>query len=57
MKLKILVLKKQAEWAALNQEIAEKYPELIQYISAEGDYVLDLVGAYDELAKKKKRGL
>ena len=37
------------EWLNLNNEIAEKYPELISYIDSEGNSIVNLTADYDGL--------
>lgn len=44
-----------AEWLALNNEIAEKYPELIKEIDNEGNYIVALGEKYDIVYEKKKK--
>ena len=44
-------------WLALNNEIAEKYPELISYIDAEGNSIVSLTEDYAGLAIAKKEAL
>lgn len=44
----------QEKWNNLQNEIAEKYPELIDYIDQEGNYVLNLVDSYKQLEEAKR---
>ena len=39
----------------LNNEIAEKYPQLISYIDSEGNYIVSLTNAYDDLLNIKRQ--
>ena len=41
------------KWIDLNNEIADKYPELIENITAEGNYIINLNDAYQQLAESK----
>lgn len=41
------------EWLNLNNDIAEKYPELLSYIDSEGNYIVNLDAAYESLLKHK----
>ena len=47
----------EAEWLALNNEIAEKYPELISYIDSEGNAIVNLTDSYEGLAAAKQQAL
>ena len=44
----------EAEWLALNNEIAEKYPELISFIDTEGNAIVNLTGDYEGLAESRR---
>lgn len=54
-KTRNLSVEGQEEWIKLNAEIAEKYPELISYIDTEGNYIVSLSSAYDQLYEAKKQ--
>ena len=41
------------EWIKLNNEIAAKYPELIKNMDMEGNYIIDMTTAYQQLAEAK----
>ena len=41
-------------WISLNAEIAETYPQLLSYIDEEGNKIVSLGNAYDQLVDKKR---
>ena len=41
------------EWIKLNNEIAANYPELIEFMSAEGNYIVNMAEGYKELRNAK----
>ena len=41
------------EWIKLNNEIAAAYPELIKNMDMEGNYIVDMTTAYQQLAEAK----
>ena len=47
----------QEEWLALNNEMAEKYPELISYIDSEGNSIVNLTAGYEKLSQAKAQAL
>ena len=47
----------QAEWIALNNEMAEKYPELISYIDSAGNSIVDLDAATVKLTHSQEEAL
>ena len=47
----------QEEWLALNNEMAEKYPELISYIDSEGNSIVNLTAGYEKLSQAKTQAL
>lgn len=47
----------QEEWIALNNEMAEKYPELISYIDSAGNSIVDLEAATVKLTKAQDEAL
>ena len=47
----------EAEWLALNNEVAEKYPELISYIDTEGNSIVNLTTGYAQLDGARKEAM
>ena len=45
---------KKEEFIKLQNEIAESYPDLVQYMTEEGNYVVDMADGYQRLAEAKR---